>query len=664
MLSFQLAQAQLNAPSLRCVSLNSATGDMTLSWVIPADPTSIFTRYEIYNSSSQSGPYTLIGNVNTHTQTSFVHTASNGNFQSQYYYVVTVSSGTNNSAPSDTVRSIFLNLVNLPVGVAVLTWNAVHTPLLPSSSSTYTLSRQSPPGGFSSIYTGSNRNYRDTISICGIFYNYKVQISDASGCISESNISGSFFQDKLGPDLPPLDSVSVNANGTVTLGWEPSSSSDASMYYIYKQTTGGIWLVIDSVFGYNNTSYTYTGSDATSGSVNFCISALDSCRNIGLLGDSEAQKTIYLTSKYNLCSRSVDLTWTPYVNLPKGILLYDIYCSINGGVIGLVGTSNTTSFTHKQLNPGDTYCYTVKVRNTDRSISANSNQSCIIANAPSGPSYVYLKSVSVNFDQHIVVTYAVDTLKPYRGAIIFKSEDGITFNQLMINYSTANFIESIVDSDVKPSEKNYYYKIQLLDSCGNPGMISNTSKSIVLNVTHDNERLFYNSLSWDNYSSWSGNVDSYNIYRAVNGVFDPVPINNVSAGTRSYEDNVESFVSEQGKFSYYVEAVEGTGNIYGFVDVAKSNTADAYVEVTVYVPNAFAPKGRNNIWLPMAQYVEKTDYNVMVFNRWGTKVFQTNSDTEGWTGNNATDEVYIYIIEYKNARGEYIQLKGHLSIIR
>jgi gliding motility-associated-like protein len=491
-----------------------------------------------------------------------------------------------------------------------------------------------------------------------------VSISDASGCISESNIAGSLFRDGLQPFLPLLDSVSVNANGSVTLGWEPSPSLDAVMYYIYKETAGGIWLVLDSVAGYNNTSYTYTGSAAGSGSENFCIAARDSCRNVSILGNGDAQKTIYLTSKFNLCSRSVDLTWTAYVNLPKGILLYDVYCSINAGVFNLVGSSGSTSFTHQNLNPGDTYCYYVKVRNTDRSISANSNRSCIIANAPSGPSFVYLKSVSVNTGQTMDVVYAVDTLKPYKGAIIFKSEDGITFTQLKINYSVSNFIESIVDTDVKPSEKNYYYKVQLLDSCGNPGMVSNISKSVVLNVTHDTERLFYNTLTWDDYASWSGSVASYNIYRAVNGVFDPTPISNVSVGTRTYEDNVESYVSDQGKFSYYVEAVEGSGNIYGFTDKARSNFADAYVEAEIFVPNAFAPKGINNVWLPVSQYVEKTDYKVMVFNRWGTKVFQTNSDTEGWSGNNATDEVYVYIIEYKNARGEYIQLKGHLNLVK
>lgn len=664
MFCVQLLQAQLNAPSLRCVSLNSTTGDMTLSWIIPPDPSGIFTRYEIYNSSAQAGPYALVGNVGTYGQSSFVQLGSNGNTQSQYYYIVTVSNGTVSSTPSDTLRSLFLNLNNLPVGIALLNWNTTHNPLLPSSSLTYTLSRQSPPGAYVPIYIGSNRSYKDTISVCSIFYNYKVAISDASGCISESNVVGDLFQDGNSPNLPLLDSVSVNANGSVTLGWEPSSSKDVVKYYIYKQTSGGIWLVVDSVSGYTSTFYTYTSSSANTESENFCIAALDSCRNVSILGSGQAQKTIFLSSQFDICSRTAHLSWTAYVNLPKGVLEYDIYCSVNGGVYNVVGTSSSTTFIHDSLNPGDNYCYVVKVRNGDKSISANSNVSCLLATAPASPGFVYLKSVSVSSNQQIEVTYAVDTLKKYKGAIIFKSEDGITYNQLMINNSNTNFIETIIDSDVKPLERSYYYKVQILDSCGNLGLISNTSKSMVLKVTHDKDRFFYNTLTWNEYYSWSGTLESYNIYRSVDGVFDPVPISNVSAGTYEYVDNVEDFVGDRGKFSYYVEAVEGAGNIYGFTDKAKSNSADAYVEVNVYVPNAFAPKGLNNVWLPMAQFVEKTDYKVTVLDRWGTKVFQTNSDTEGWTGNGATDDVYVYIVEYKNARGEYIQLNGHLTLIR
>lgn len=660
----QLAKAQLNAPSLRCVSVNSANGDVTLSWIIPPDPTSIFTRYEIYHSTSLGGPYNLVGNVTTYAQNNYVHAATTATNQSQFYYITTVSNSTNSSAPSDTLQTLFLNLVNLPTGIAVLNWNAMHNPLLSSSATTYTLSRQSPPGAYMPVYVGSTRSYKDTITLCSVFYNYKVEISDASGCVSVSNIKGDFFQNKYPPNLPLLDSVSVNTNGTVSLGWEPSSSQDVMMYYIYKETTGGIWQVIDSVSGYNNTSYTYNLAGASSGSENYCISARDSCRNVSILGNDQAQKTIYLDLKYQLCSRSVDLTWTPYVNLPKGVVRYDIYRSVNGSAFSIVGSTSNAFFTNDQLSPGNTYCYFVKVWNSTNAISASSNQACILANAPSGPAYVYIRSVSVNMNQKIEVTYVVDTLKDYNGAIIFKSEDGITFNQLRINYSNNNFIETILDEEVNTSDKNYYYKIQLIDSCGNPGPVSNISKSVLLKVTHDKELLFVNKLKWDDYSSWLANVESYNIYRAVNGIFDGVPIANVSTGTREYDDNIEDFARDQGKFEYYVEPIEGPGNPFGFKDFARSNIASAYVEGEVFVPNAFAPKGLNNVWLPVAQFVEKTDYKVTVLNRWGNKVFQTTDDTIGWDGRNATDDVYVYFIEYKNARGEFVQLKGHLNLVK
>ena len=98
--------------------------------------------------------------------------------------------------------------------------------------------------------------------------------------------------------------------------------------------------------------------------------------------------------------------------------------------------------------------------------------------------------------------------------------------------------------------------------------------AVMLTAYEDTENIFNNTLTWDDYTKWNGGVSSFNIYRAVNGVFDPSPITTVSVGTKTYIDNVENYVSDQGKFSYYVEAVEGAGNIYGFLDKAKSNPAD------------------------------------------------------------------------------------------
>jgi hypothetical protein len=53
-----------------------------------------------------------------------------------------------------------------------------------------------------------------------------------------------------------------------------------------------------------------------------------------------------------------------------------------------------------------------------------------------------------------------------------------------------------------------------------------------------------------------------------------------------------------------------------------------------------------------------------VFDRWGKKVFETDKDNEGWDGEGFDDGIYVYLINYKNARGEYVELKGTVALLR
>ncbi|MBK8367881.1 MAG: hypothetical protein IPL10_10795 [Bacteroidetes bacterium] len=234
---FSKINAQVAAPILRCVSVTSPTST-TLSWIIPPDPSGLFTQYQIWTSPTGVG-FSLAGTVNSYAQTTFVHVPSNTSSQSYYYYVVTISSaGTATSTPSDTLKSIFLNMTGASVnGVASLNWNAMHTPLLLTSSATYTLSREYPTGTWTTIYTGNKLNYKDTIYRCKVFYNYKVEISDASGCTSVSNIKGDTCKNIQPPPIIIVDSVSVNASGQVVMGWQPSSSLDVDSYVIFFSQT-------------------------------------------------------------------------------------------------------------------------------------------------------------------------------------------------------------------------------------------------------------------------------------------------------------------------------------------------------------------------------------------------------------------------------------------
>lgn len=651
----------MGPPSLRCISCN-VTGDLTLTWVIPPDPSGQFFSYEIFRSAVLTGPYTSVGTVNTYTAKSYVDVGANGNAQSKYYFIKTHygPTGTNVSSNSDTLRSIFLNLTNPNDGTASLVYNNIHTPKLTTSATNFNLYRENPGPIWTNIKNTPALNYRDTITLCKVFYNYQIQLADVSGCVSTSNTDGQIFKDLIPPKVPFLDSVSVNSSGQTSLGWQATSSTDCIGYVIY-YFNGSSWTNIDTVFGINNTSYTSTLT-ATGASVQHCIASIDSCGNISPLGTNHT--SINLQTAYNICARTANLSWNAYTNMPLGVLQYKVYCSVNGGPYLNLGLTSNSSYVHTGLEPGKTYCYQVRAYNTPQVITSTSNRSCLIATAPPASSFVYLKTVNVDADQNVTVELFCDTTKSCRGFNLYKSEDGISYSlKAFVPYTGKKFL-SYNDTEVKTSQKNYYYKAVVLDSCGNERNTSNPGKTVLLHVKNDKDKLFNNNLSWDSYATWPGGVAGYNVYRIVNDVRDLSPVDFVPAGINTYTDNVEDIVGQSGKVGYVVAALENFGNPYGFMAISTSNVAEAYVEGQVFVPNSFAPKGENREWKPITQFVEKTDYRVTILNRWGTVVFETTDENKGWDGSGMDDNTYVYIIQYKNSRGEFIELKGTITMIR
>lgn len=651
-------------PSFRCIEC-SATGDLKLTWIAPADPTGKFNSYVIYRSNLFASGYSSIAVISTYTITSYNDVGANGNFASKYYYIKTLSgpTGTVVSNSSDTLRSLYLNLTNPANGTALLNYNNLHLPKLSTSGTQFKIYRENPTPTWVNIKNTSALSYKDTISVCNVFYNYQIQLSDASGCMSTSNVSGAVFQDKISPFLPVLDSVSVNAAGQSILGWNASSSVDCFGYVVY-QYTGSSWQPIDTIYGINNTIFSYTSTAANGSSQYYCIAAIDSCGNISPLGTP--QKTMHLKTNYSVCSRKADLKWNAYRNIPLGVSHYQVYCSTNAGPYLYLGSTIDTTYQHNNLVTGKNYCYMVRVFNTFGGITATSNRSCLVATAPPSSSFVYLKSASVNAgNSSITVSLFCDTTIACKGFNIYKlDDDGYVYNSIGFVTYTGFSNLSFTDTDVKPAAKNYYYRAEVIDSCGNSRYVSNIGKTVLLKVKNSNEKIFENNLSWDNYSTWLGGVAGYNLYRVVNDTMVSAPVDFIPVGINTYTDNVEDIVSESGKIGYVVVAVEGFGNPHGIIAASNSNKAEAYVEGKVFVPGAFAPKGVNRIWKPVTQFVEKTDYKVTVFDRWGQKVFETTDEDQGWDGSGYEDNTYVYLLQYKNSRGEFIEMKGTVTMVR
>ena len=89
-----------------------------------------------------------------------------------------------------------------------------------------------------------------------------------------------------------------------------------------------------------------------------------------------------------------------------------------------------------------------------------------------------------------------------------------------------------------------------------------------------------------------------------------------------------------------------------------------------FAPNSFTPNfdGINDVWLPESTGI--SEYNIKIYDRWGTIIFESNDPTEAWLGqirggdHFAEDGMYYYQVKLSNLVDESFDFKGHIILIR
>jgi len=99
---------------------------------------------------------------------------------------------------------------------------------------------------------------------------------------------------------------------------------------------------------------------------------------------------------------------------------------------------------------------------------------------------------------------------------------------------------------------------------------------------------------------------------------------------------------------------------------------------TFYIPNAFTPNGDNlnDIFTPYGLNVDPGSFDMVIFNRWGQEVFQTDhwvgNEAEGWNGtwHNAggpdemISDIYVYRIRVNEITGNKHLYSGKVLLIK
>ncbi len=95
-----------------------------------------------------------------------------------------------------------------------------------------------------------------------------------------------------------------------------------------------------------------------------------------------------------------------------------------------------------------------------------------------------------------------------------------------------------------------------------------------------------------------------------------------------------------------------------------------YEDFAVYVPNVFTPDGdgTNDIFYAIVGGVEPTEFEFMIFNRWGEMIYLGSDFKTGWDGTHnqqkCKEDVYVWKIRLKDIEGVKHDFRGHVTLLR
>lgn len=123
------------------------------------------------------------------------------------------------------------------------------------------------------------------------------------------------------------------------------------------------------------------------------------------------------------------------------------------------------------------------------------------------------------------------------------------------------------------------------------------------------------------------------------------------------------------KGTYIVEL--SAGNEFGCTSTIQK-PIEVKADYNLLAPTAFTPNGdnKNDYFIPEALRIMDVEFTMVIYDKAGTMMYQTNEVNLPWDGTNvndnsqAEDGAYIWKVQFKNANGELEMYEGQVIITR
>jgi len=465
------------------------------------------------------------------------------------------------------------------------------------------------------------------------------------------------------PEIPSVTNLTVIGNN-VEIRWAESTSPETFAYIVYRITEIGT-VPIDTVF--TGLSYLDLNSDPLNQTETYFVLALDPCGNTSLFGDP--QSTYTLESEVIECLQEINIRWEPTTNFPNGIATQEIWVSEDGAPPVLDGRvdGNTSEYSLPEVTEGIEYCIFVRAISNGDGFEASTNTVCLTPAITRPVTELYFRNINVLNNGNVGIEWIWNEDAILQSAYLSYNllGENIANNQQLDITPPLQSRNNLEVTDADGNAGQWEFNIEIIDECDS---IRNTNFASPILLSLGSSNGLANTCFWTPLQLPNADVQEYEVIRTIDG--RSTTIANVDNSAFEFIDNLDLNEAAEGEICYTIRATSILSLPDGTEETVQSNSNQVCKQLLaqIFMPNAFAPRGRNQILRPVISFGAPAEYKMLVYNRYGGLVFQTDDIDFGWNGKfdgrDAPMGVYSYLINLVQQDGTPEQLNGFVMLVR
>jgi gliding motility-associated-like protein len=450
--------------------------------------------------------------------------------------------------------------------------------------------------------------------------------SNLSGCETSINFE---FENNNPPRISELEGLNGGTNNKITM----VKGANDKPYSLEQKLKAGNWnptsKTITRKSGEQFATETITRLNATN-EYCFRLKAFDDCTNPII-----SNEVCTIIPKATIVgSNDIKLDW----NSPDpAVLKYSIPYSESPSGANLTSINpvnpTATTFTTTSLDCKKKYNFSINayIGNTpDQTIIKSP---VILVDPKTSPLLPPITVGVVSVENSNLLVFRAPQLNPippikYK---FYRSEGGVG-NFLPVSESADNFYE---DQSAEPTKRQYCYKVEYENNCGNNSEQSPAFCSVFLTSTQAN------TLNWIPPVIQSNNpnpieyyiesIDQNNLKQNINIT------TNTSQNVKQQIENLLNLTNTIGEAKFVIKArqkiivvINGTS-----IPISSEVSSNEYIFIIppqIFVPTAFSPNedGINDIFTAKGRYF--VQFNLEIYDRWGNVIFESQDLNTGWNG--------------------------------